>query len=663
MSLLVKVLFAAKAKSTHHKMALDALPRLTCRDAASWQKVFLRYHDPYLVGAKAPDDRFKDFKNHVLHVKDGFWGGAPATALQWFGKTVTALRDQNWGDAAFCAGVLSHYVTDPIMPLHTGQSEAEGPVHRPVEWSITKSYQTLHDILVEELGGYPRVTVSDSADWLGDTLRAAAIVAHGSYESLIDRYNLSLGVDDPPTGLDRELQERIARLIGLATELFAQVLSRAIEESHQLAPPVDLTLDTLFASLNMPINWITKKISDVKDRMQVEAMYREFQRTGKVIERLAEDDQRVRELHASEVLGVSTNTLDPQPIRRIGALHGVPAIRPESATQIATAPLIRNPQPVTPKPSPVLQASASSAPSVTTDPSRTQIVPQTPPRQEPPVPASAIVAATLPSQIADTPRQPELPISFSNAALASQPVAPLPPPLPTPFAAPSDVESKVAPAAVSDLPTSSSVADSILAAAVDSLSPSSLPQIISSTTTAPQWPEQVKPTERLELPQRPTERSELSPKPIKDDEPRYYLDSDRPVVDAPSIGPKTAERLQQVGIETVADLLDCDPDAIAAQLDVRHISAKTINDWQAQAQLVCDVGGLRGHDAQILVACEIGNLDTLSVQNPATLLDRVKSFLATTEGERVLRGATCPDLAEVTDWIQSARRWPRRRAA
>ena len=82
----------------------------------------------------------------------------------------------------------------------------------------------------------------------------------------------------------------------MATELFAQILSRAIEESHQPAPPVDLTLDTLVASLNMPLNWITKKITDVKDRMQIEAMYREYQQKGKVIERLPEDDKLVREL-------------------------------------------------------------------------------------------------------------------------------------------------------------------------------------------------------------------------------------------------------------------------------------------------------------------------------------------------------------------------------
>ena len=71
-------------------------------------------------------------------------GGAPCTSVQqWFQKTVTALRQSNWNEAAFNAGVLSHYYTDPIQPFHTGQSEAESNIHRAAEWSICKAYDDL----------------------------------------------------------------------------------------------------------------------------------------------------------------------------------------------------------------------------------------------------------------------------------------------------------------------------------------------------------------------------------------------------------------------------------------------------------------------------------------------------------------------------------------
>ena len=104
-------------------------------DAESWRRLFLKHAETYMLGAKARDDVFKDFKNHVLHPRDGFWGGAPATARAWYGKTVAALKASDWDGAVYAAGVLSHYVTDPVQPFHTGQSEAENSIHRAFEWS------------------------------------------------------------------------------------------------------------------------------------------------------------------------------------------------------------------------------------------------------------------------------------------------------------------------------------------------------------------------------------------------------------------------------------------------------------------------------------------------------------------------------------------------
>ena len=122
MSLLQKIIFASYARSTHHKMALDALQFLQGPNAAQWRDLLLSEYGSYLQGAKDPDDRFKDFKNHVLHVRENFWGGAVAAAEHWYGQLVDQLRAKAWKDSAYSAGVLSHYFTDPHMPFHTGQS-------------------------------------------------------------------------------------------------------------------------------------------------------------------------------------------------------------------------------------------------------------------------------------------------------------------------------------------------------------------------------------------------------------------------------------------------------------------------------------------------------------------------------------------------------------
>lgn len=132
---------------------------------------------------------------------------------------------------------------------------------------------------------------------------------------------------------------------------------------------------------------------------------------------------------------------------------------------------------------------------------------------------------------------------------------------------------------------------------------------------------------------------------------RFYLEPNSPVVDAPSIGPKMASRLKRIGITTVTDLLRANAASAVKRLDHDRTNVDLFTAWQRQARLMCRVPQLRGHDAQILVACEIFEAEELAMRQPASLLARVEEFLATKEGERVLRGGRRPDLAEVTDWI------------
>ncbi|MCA9049415.1 MAG: DUF4332 domain-containing protein, partial [Planctomycetaceae bacterium] len=116
----------------------------------------------------------------------------------------------------------------------------------------------------------------------------------------------------------------------------------------------------------------------------------------------------------------------------------------------------------------------------------------------------------------------------------------------------------------------------------------------------------------------------------------------------------TAQRLGKVGIYTVDDLLSANAAETAAQLKNRRISAETILQWQDQARLICQIPELRGHDAQILVACGITDAEQLSHKRPADLFTIVGPFADTSEGERIIRGGRKPDLEEVTDWVRLA---------
>ncbi|MCP4783816.1 MAG: DUF4332 domain-containing protein [Fuerstiella sp.] len=134
-------------------------------------------------------------------------------------------------------------------------------------------------------------------------------------------------------------------------------------------------------------------------------------------------------------------------------------------------------------------------------------------------------------------------------------------------------------------------------------------------------------------------------------EQTFYLNRSADVDAAPSIGPRTAQRLATVGIYTVDDLLNATAESLAERLANRRVSGDTILQWQSQARLVCMVPGLRGLSAQILVACGINEVEQLSQKRPVDLLALVGPFSETSEGKRIIRGAKKPNLDEITDWI------------
>ena len=115
-----------------------------------------------------------------------------------------------------------------------------------------------------------------------------------------------------------------------------------------------------------------------------------------------------------------------------------------------------------------------------------------------------------------------------------------------------------------------------------------------------------------------------------------------------------ADRLQATGIETVNDLLNADPETLAAELDHRRADADTILQWQQQATLVCCVPMLRGHDAQFLVAAEVTTAEELSTTDAEDLFGIVDLIARSNEGKRIARGGKLPDLEEVTQWINFA---------
>jgi len=135
---------------------------------------------------------------------------------------------------------------------------------------------------------------------------------------------------------------------------------------------------------------------------------------------------------------------------------------------------------------------------------------------------------------------------------------------------------------------------------------------------------------------------------------RFFLKRASSIEKAPSIGPRTVQMLEAIGIRTVEDLMNMTADRISEKLSHSRMTPQVIQQWQHQARLMCQIPELRGHDAQILVACGITTPEALAGQNPANLLAIVEPFSSTSEGERIIRNGRKPDLTEVTEWVQWA---------
>ena len=132
---------------------------------------------------------------------------------------------------------------------------------------------------------------------------------------------------------------------------------------------------------------------------------------------------------------------------------------------------------------------------------------------------------------------------------------------------------------------------------------------------------------------------------------KFYLNLDDQLEAAPSIGAKTAERFEAIGVITVDDFLKQTAESMATKLDYKRITAKVIREWQHQARFVCRVPNLRGHDAQLLVGCDITEPETLATMQPQSLLSVILPFAESKEGIRIIRNGKKPDLEEINDWI------------
>jgi len=500
--------------------------------------ILLKHHEKYLTGAKDPDTRFRDFQNHVIHVQDGYFGGAPRLAMQWYDRLMGHLVSSRWEDAAYAMGVLSHYFTDPLMPLHTAQSEREALVHRPMEWSVCKSYDrilkrwTEDELrLVFQLG--------DGDGWLGEAILKGARFANRSYKRLVEGYNVDLGVENPVAGIDQDAIDTFAELFGLAITGLARIVERAAHEAEtrcgEAIPKVALTMPAVLAALQIPEQMWLRRIVNREEREAIEAIVTEYRVTGKVVEHMPDEvyiKQRVMQVREREA-------------------HWNSARRDRALAQGAHAARIVVPEVV------LTTVATDQAPTL-------EAIAKTLVQQEPTEVALAaeqtVEPNAEPNEVVSIPFAARTPLVTSHEAIASH----------------------------------------------------------------------------------------------QTEENAGRISRTDDLVDAPSIGPKTAEAFAAIKIFKVGEFLDTPAAAMSRRLQKHWITPSIIEDWQSQARLMCDVPGLLSRDVQMLVGVGCSTVEMLATSNAARLATIMNRYASTSEGRRSLRGASPATTEQIAKWIDAA---------
>lgn len=516
MRALIAVLRAAHCKSVHHYFAMDALEEVRTDSGRQLSRMLLAHFADYLQGAKDPDAVFKDFQNHVLHVTDGFWGGAAKAAAKWYTESLEHLNAGRWREAAYGIGVLSHYYTDPWMPLHTGQTTKESVVHRPMEWSICCAYDEIMDLALTDQS-LPSFELPDTENWLKDAIHSSALLSHRYYSELIDAYDMTEARVQPKLALNTPSRKILAQLFTWAISGWAAVLDRLSFESPATIPSFSLTWPTLLATIKVPVASITKTISDAQQKREVEAILHEFLATGTVKRSLPEEHTAVAKA-------------------RIRYPELLPTHR-----EITAARTI------------VEQQHSSLTPKEESNRTQTPIL-----------------------------------------------------------------EKKIKQAVAPKLKTSSTEPTP----KHSSISKQTSQQIDSASHNTSGR------TKRLTL--------------------------DDPIVDAPAIGPKTAARLEAIGIKTVRHLLAADSQELSAKLKTSWIKPQTIEQWKTQARLAHEIAGLSAAGAGLLYLAGVTNAEEFLRQSVDELHEQVVQASQTSEGQRVLREKSPPSKEIINKWRHRA---------
>jgi hypothetical protein len=208
-----------------------------------WLELFQVYESDLKLGSVAPDRVFRDFINHIYHIKGpSTHQNGPNKVSEWYNSFKNHLLAENYSGAVWAAGVMSHYLADLCQPMHTDEvwKEDDGSENGGISGHF--KYESDVNAYIDSI-----TFRNHTPMLLENTIKATAIdcayFSNGYHDEVVETYwNGSFWTP--------KIIEITTELLNYAATTFANIIYTAIMEVN-VTPP-DFTDKAINVEVTIP---------------------------------------------------------------------------------------------------------------------------------------------------------------------------------------------------------------------------------------------------------------------------------------------------------------------------------------------------------------------------------------------------------------------------
>ncbi len=227
----------------------------------NWEEAFGYYSPEVISGSTYPDQVLQDWENHLYYPVSGEHN-APFKITEMVGEIRIFAQNEEWDNMFFFLGIMSHYIADINIPVHTYDY---WPGHPAYESDINYNLGSF-DVTPYDFGA-----ISNTTDFIID----CATHAYTYYWDIVAAYP-DEGVSGPVISnstIKSITEEQLGRAIGAIDAVWNYTLATITPPIITKVPDVAKILVDRFHENDYASDDLTKTFVDTLDRDVVKVVY------------------------------------------------------------------------------------------------------------------------------------------------------------------------------------------------------------------------------------------------------------------------------------------------------------------------------------------------------------------------------------------------------